>query len=1208
MIQGYIRYDTDRVALFAEGMKEHDVLKCRASFYLNEVDEAALTLPGTNRPARSLLQKNAIVELRDDDEIVFIGETATMIQDEYGDMQLDLDGALGWLRCVVKPPFSIKAGDQNSPVANFLAAIISQYNAGVGAERMITLGAVTISGNVEMDHHDEYTTMLQLLGEVREQLGGYVYMDYASGTPTLNYVARPTAQAAQELELGVNVLTVENQLDFTDYASRVYATGTYYVTTGDKREQTPLDAGYVVDTAAEELYGRVDVAYKSSTDMGGDQDNNIPDKTQQEAREIILAEAQAILDERKVPLQSLQLTATDLKQIGVNYRLFRIGTVARAYLRALRIDTTLAVRKIERDYIDRDDSVVHFGREAATISGASFGGGSVTYSGGGSGGEVGPQGPPGPPGADGQDGQDGVSPAVSVSVIEGGHRVTITTATGDRTFDVLDGATGAAGQNGADGVSPTVAVTSITGGHRVTITDKSHPSGISFDVMDGSSATDLKRTATIVKTNGVWRLETSGTTMTWTDLWDDQAENITLIAVDGTNVQHMHKASYEFTSSGTITSVDLYFSNQRYNGRTAEGKAFKITVPETGTGTITEITGADIPTSGGGGGSGSYIKFNLNESTLAVTDSGGTAATGRMILNACWSNSVELYGTERTSSSLKYNCYHLLDDDLADGEFVRFFRPTSDGVVVIKIGAAETTATKTVIPYSSASGHFVRIDYNSNTTAVTHNGTAITGTQIKALLDQQDAGAIMVDTNGNPNGVYRLKNIYANGDVEFEGELGDVVMNVVVPAASSTGNATVTRKAQVYYYLDGTTVKSAVTNYAVTGQQIQNATIDNGLAPIIYKYESSNYITYEYHYFAMHSGGMIFRTLDGKRQIFLGWDSSTATITQAAGWAANILFYLDGTTVKYSGTNTAVTGADVNAITIAVGIMPVIRQTINGIDYYFYFRIAHSGGLEFRLLDGTKDLSLRYDSSTATVTINYYAVTLNADGTVNTFDSALTYSAAAASVINGNPKKLIVTWGNSIFTADANEKLSGANGDVKFITDVEHDGIQRHMIFTLTSANALQTTLIETYARVPSVVWEVADVTQGLIALNTNISSSLAWQLTGLNLAPFKRIKVYVKAGRKTGIGAADSSITPASIIEMSLDDRAKETVSQNVFIGSSVVQNPNDPNRLGVITCAVSGDKTKFAVVRATTLYGTAATSNTDAYPYVFKIEGYYD
>lgn len=1180
MIKGFIRTGYDRVTLFGEGMKNADVLKCKARFALNEVDGADLTLPATNRPGRSLLQKNAVVELRNDSETVFIGEVAVVPRNELGDISFELDGALGFLSGVCKAPFTIKPTDPNGPVENFLTAIFNQYNAEVSPERQLQLGAVTVTGGVSMDHSDEFVNMLDLVREVREQLGGYLYVDYASGLPTVHYVATPTAKAARALELGENVLTVDDRLDFTNYASRVYATGSYYVTTTvdgkEKREQKPLNAGYVVDADMEALYGRRDLAYKSDTDMGGDKDNNVPDKTQAEATAIILAEAQAILDERKVPIRSLEMTATELARMGVDYRTYKVGTVAPAYIGILNIKTELVVRSVQPNYIDQGNSIVSFGREAATISGASFGGGSVSGGGSGGSGQVGPQGPAGPQGPQGVQGPQG--PA------------------------------GADGADGADGVSPTVTVTDITGGHRVTITDESHPSGISFDVMDGSSATDLKRTATIVKTNGVWGLETSGTTMTWANLWNDQAENITLIAVDGTNVQHMHKASYEFTSSGTITSVDLYFSSQRYNGRTAEGKAFKITVPSTGTGTITEITGADIPTSGGGGGSGSYIKFNLDESTLAVTDSSGTAATGRMILNVCWSNSVVLYGTERTSSSLKYNCYHLLDDDLADGEFVRFFRPTSDGIVVLKIGAAETTATKTVIPYSSASGHFVRIDYNSNTTAVTHNGTAITGSQIKALLDQQDAGAIMVDTNGDPDAVYRLKNIYANGDVEFEGELGDVVMNVVVPAASSTGNATITRKAQVYYYLDGTTVKSAVTNYAATGQQIQNATIDNGLAPIIYKYESSDYITYEYHFFSFHSGGLNFRTLDGKKLIFVPWNSSTATITQSAGWAANILFYLDGTTVKYSETNTAVTGSDIQAITLSVGIMPVIRQTINGVDYYYYLRVAHSAGAEFRLLDGTKDLSLNYNSSTATITTNYYAVTLNADGTVNTFDSALTYSVASASVTNGNPKKLIVTWGNSIFTADANEKLSGANSDVKFIADCEHDGIQRHIIFTLTSANALQTTLIETYARVPITVWEVSDVTQGLIALNANISSSLAWQLTGLNLSPFKRIKVYAKAGRKTGATAADSSIVPAAIIEMLLDDRAKETVSQNVFIGSAVVQNPNDANRLGMLTCAVSGDKTKFAVVRATSLYGTAATSNTDCYQYVFKIEGYYD
>ena len=48
-----------------------------------------------------------------------------------------------------------------------------------------------------------------------------------------------------------------------------------------------------------------------------------------------------------------------------------------------------------------------------------------------------------------------------------------------------EGPAGADGSDGEDGVSPEVTITAITGGHRVTITDADHPSGQSFDVMDG---------------------------------------------------------------------------------------------------------------------------------------------------------------------------------------------------------------------------------------------------------------------------------------------------------------------------------------------------------------------------------------------------------------------------------------------------------------------------------------------------------------------------------------------------------------------------------------------------------------------------------------------------------------------------------------------------------------------------------------------------
>lgn len=127
----------------------------------------------------------------------------------------------------------------------------------------------------------------------------------------------------------------------------------------------------------------------------------------------------------------------------------------------------------------------------------------------------------------GENGDPGVSPILIVSEITGGHRLTIVDADhpDGQAVDILNGENGDDGRGivsvakigtsglvdtyqitytsgepttftitngapGADGVSPAVTIASITGGHSVTITDKDHPSGQSFDVMDGTDGQD----------------------------------------------------------------------------------------------------------------------------------------------------------------------------------------------------------------------------------------------------------------------------------------------------------------------------------------------------------------------------------------------------------------------------------------------------------------------------------------------------------------------------------------------------------------------------------------------------------------------------------------------------------------------------------------------------------------------------------------------
>lgn len=66
-------------------------------------------------------------------------------------------------------------------------------------------------------------------------------------------------------------------------------------------------------------------------------------------------------------------------------------------------------------------------------------------------GKAGPQGEKGDKGDPGPTGSDGVSPTVDVAEITGGHRVTITDATGAHSFDVADGEQGETGPKGDTG-------------------------------------------------------------------------------------------------------------------------------------------------------------------------------------------------------------------------------------------------------------------------------------------------------------------------------------------------------------------------------------------------------------------------------------------------------------------------------------------------------------------------------------------------------------------------------------------------------------------------------------------------------------------------------------------------------------------------------------------------------------------------------------
>ena len=135
----------------------------------------------------------------------------------------------------------------------------------------------------------------------------------------------------------------------------------------------------------------------------------------------------------------------------------------------------------------------------------------------------------------------------------------------------------------------------------------------------------------------------------------------------------------------------------------------------------------------------------------------------------------------------------------------------------------------------------------------------------------------------------------------------------------------------------------------------------------------------------------------------------------------------------------------------------------------------------------------------------------------------------------------------------------------------------------------------------PVVVWQATTSSEGILAAETDISQTPTWQLTGLDMSGFKYVEVYIRAG-----GSADVSCTPSIVVEIDLDNMNKSSFGH--FLGSAVVQVPNDRNRLLAVSVAISEDKTSVLFSRCTSLYGTAATDANNNGRIMYKIVGYYD
>lgn len=195
----------------------------------------------------------------------------------------------------------------------------------------------------------------------------------------------------------------------------------------------------------------------------------------------------------------------------------------------------------------------------------------------------------------GENGKDGVSPIVTVTDITGGHRIAITDAEGEKTFEVMDG-TGGSGEYGKDGIS----ATHSWDGTVLTITSAS-----------GTSSADLKGEDGYTPQKGIDYFTESDREQIVSDVLSEIPESgdseILIVNIDVETLTASHSASEIIATS---TSGKIVFANLL-------GMLFQICdIPESGAHVVFENSSCNII----GDNNGNDIANKNNIMRLYVTN------------------------------------------------------------------------------------------------------------------------------------------------------------------------------------------------------------------------------------------------------------------------------------------------------------------------------------------------------------------------------------------------------------------------------------------------------------------------------------------------------------------------------------------------------------------------------------------------------------
>lgn len=345
----------DGVLSYNSRIDKYKLIGLKTTTGLRKAGTAEIIMPPGHPAYFNFTSYRTVVELYEGTALRFRGRALYPKYDFSNILTITCEGERGFLRDVISPPFLY----QDSPAAIFATALAA-YNAEADPFKRFTLGEVTVTDPneyIRLENADP-VPFSDLFDKLEERCGGYItFTDDGNGGRAMNWLAEIGTQSGQAIEFGENLLEFTRDGQSSELATAIRPYGAQMEEGGRLTitSVTENGADWIQDDEARELRGLI-MATKTWDDVTDP--NNL------------LAKAQQWLDEHKLAVTSLQLTAADLSIIDKNVDSYHVGDRVKVRSKPHGVDEWFQLTDRTVDWLHPDGGKVTLGKTQASLTGA----------------------------------------------------------------------------------------------------------------------------------------------------------------------------------------------------------------------------------------------------------------------------------------------------------------------------------------------------------------------------------------------------------------------------------------------------------------------------------------------------------------------------------------------------------------------------------------------------------------------------------------------------------------------------------------------------------------------------------------------------------------------------------------------------------------------------------------------------------------------